>query len=170
MAAARIQGILRPGSLLRTGLRRIGLGRLHLQIGHIQVRHHQGRNAVILPPSRGRLLHQAQCQCQRLLLKRQRHGHLAHLPGGAGTLHGALPLGQGGGDWRQTGGGRGAVRGVGVGGGAHQVHRKTPGGAFCGGRGVAYSGTEVDENFSDPHDRLLDYVVTEQAVIHCRQG
>lgn len=36
--------------------------------------------------------------------------------------------------------------------------------------GVAYSGTEVDENFSDPHDRLLDYVVTEQAVIHCRQG
>lgn len=33
--------------------------------------------------------------------------------------------------------------------------------------GVAYSGTELEENFSEQHDRLLDYVLTDQAVIHC---
>jgi len=36
--------------------------------------------------------------------------------------------------------------------------------------GVAYSATEMEEDFSEPHDRLLDHVVTERAVIHCRQS
>lgn len=35
--------------------------------------------------------------------------------------------------------------------------------------GIAYSGTELEDDFSEPHDRLLDYVVTDQAVIHCLQ-
>lgn len=33
--------------------------------------------------------------------------------------------------------------------------------------GVAYSQTELLEDFAEPHDQLLDHVVTEQAVITC---
>ncbi|WP_334120673.1 5-formyltetrahydrofolate cyclo-ligase [Limnobacter sp.] len=33
--------------------------------------------------------------------------------------------------------------------------------------GVAYAKTELLDNFAEPHDQLLDHVVTEQAVITC---
>lgn len=33
--------------------------------------------------------------------------------------------------------------------------------------GVAYANTELLDNFAEPHDQLLDHVVTEQAVITC---
>lgn len=36
--------------------------------------------------------------------------------------------------------------------------------------GIAYSATEVEEDFSEAHDRLLDYILTELAVIHCRHA
>lgn len=34
--------------------------------------------------------------------------------------------------------------------------------------GVAYSKTEALDRFADPHDQLLNYVVTEKSVIKCR--
>lgn len=34
--------------------------------------------------------------------------------------------------------------------------------------GVAYSNTELKDSFAEPHDQLLDYVVTERAILRCK--
>lgn len=34
--------------------------------------------------------------------------------------------------------------------------------------GLAYSGTEAENSFAEPHDQLLDYIVTEYAVFQCQ--
>lgn len=36
--------------------------------------------------------------------------------------------------------------------------------------GVAYSATESPDDFAENHDHLLDFVVTEKEVIHCKGG
>ncbi|MCR2746401.1 5-formyltetrahydrofolate cyclo-ligase [Limnobacter parvus] len=36
--------------------------------------------------------------------------------------------------------------------------------------GIAYSGTESKHPFAEPHDQLLDFVVTENSVIHCKEN
>ena len=36
--------------------------------------------------------------------------------------------------------------------------------------GIAYSDTEITDNFAEPHDQRLDYIVTERAVLNCREN